>query len=109
MTNEERNKLFAKTERATEQIDLALGHEFDTDAFFAVQKILLNLAEELVHEAKAEVYEEAARVAEKNNETLSPTLPPEGYVDGYINACQKTADDIRALKDSLVPETVSSQ
>lgn len=123
MTNSE---IYAKADRATEQIDLALGNEFEIAEYERVQKILLDLVSSTAREAQAEAYEESARagcrycrqgvaVVAVSGSVVDDLVPLGETVylhrrDGLHLHGDMPCESryIRALKDSLVAETVSS-
>jgi hypothetical protein len=57
MTNEENRKIFALADHAVDEIDLALGNEFELDARNRVEQILLKTVAQAIREAKVEAYD----------------------------------------------------
>ena len=107
MTDEENKRIFDLADHAVDEIDLALGNEFDLDARNRVEKILLETIGQTFREAQIEAYEKAEAAAIYAVVPSHITEYKSGEVFAVGEGRQIAAQAIVALKDSLVPEPVS--
>jgi hypothetical protein len=126
MTNEENRKIFALADHAVDEIDLALGNEFELDARNRVEQILLKTVAQAIREAKVEAYDHwldfvqklhAGLTAAKDAAEKDPTYCEQNhdalqelqYMEkGARHIYEQLLGSYDALRDSLVLAEVSS-
>jgi hypothetical protein len=104
----ENKRIYALADHAVDEVDLALGNEFDLAARNRVEKILLDLVAETAREATAEAYEEGIQKAQELRDTQHlRSLWDDHHASGAEIVLDEMQEHLHALKDSLVAEPVS--